>query len=165
MFRRKSAPQGHARWHVLAMTGALVWALILAGCGGSDPTDVVEPDPDVAPFVGDWQAESFVVTNLAKEDETLDITDAGSFSLNVQPSGFYTATLVVVDAPAPFVENGQLSVVGSSVRLSPSNGTSVTSSYAFDGPDRVELDGPTQFDFNNDGDFEAATAHIVLVRS
>lgn len=142
----------------------LVTTLFIIGCGSSDSTGVTEPDPDVAPFVGDWEAVTFDVTNLADDTEVFRVVAAGSFTLNVQPSGFYTAVLHISGAQ-PIPENGQLSVIGSSVRLSPNGGPAITASFEFMGSDRVELIGPTEFDFNFDGEPESATAHIVLERS
>jgi hypothetical protein len=141
----------------------LAAAVLLVGCGGSDPTDVTEPDPDVAPFVGTWEAVVFEVTNLADQDQVLDVVAIGSFSLNVQPSGFYTATLVVEESLN--VENGQLTVIGNSIRLGPTDGQATTAEYAFLGPNRVELNGPTEFDFNFDGEPETARARIILERT
>ncbi len=139
-------------------------SVFLTSCGGSDPAGIAEPDPDVAAFVGTWEAVAFEVTNLADDEQVFDVVAAGSFTLDVQPSGFYTAILHI-SGGQPIPENGQLSVIGASVRLSPTGGTGVTAEFEFQGPDRVELNGPTEFDFNFDGDPEAATAFILLERS
>lgn len=138
----------------------------VAACGGSSPSDVAAPDPAVEPFVGDWDATEFVVTSVSG-DMSFDLIEAtGLFTLNVQPSGSYTATLFIPDEmQQPAVENGTLSVVGGAVRLSPNQGTGATSAYRFDGPDTLTLDGPTEFDFNFDGTPEPATLHVVLERS
>jgi hypothetical protein len=154
--------RGHApRKFVLALL------LVLGACGGSSPSDVATPDPAVAPFVGDWDATEFEVTSLADTSIFFDLIEAtGLFTLNVQPSGAYTATLFIPDEmPQPAVENGTMSVIGDAVRLSPNQGPSATSAYEFEGPDRLILDGPTEFDFNFDGTFEPATLHVVLERS
>ena len=142
----------------------LASVLTLAACGGSDPSGIGDPNPDVAPFVGTWEAVAFEVTNLADEEQVFDVVAAGSFTLNVQPSGFYTAILHI-SGGQPIPENGKLSVIGESVRLSPTGGTGVTAEYEFQGPDRVELNGPTEFDFNFDGEPETASAYIVLERT
>jgi hypothetical protein len=153
---------GHApRMAILALL------LVLSACGGSSPSDVATPDPAVAPFVGDWNATEFEVTSLANDSISFDLIEAtGLFTLNVQPSGAYTATLFIPDEmQQPAVENGTMSVIGDAVRLSPNQGASATSAYEFDGPDILILDGPTEFDFNFDGSFEPATLHAVLERS
>jgi hypothetical protein len=157
----RSGGRRRAAWLTLwALTAPLFW-----GCGGSDVVGVGDPDPAVEPFVGDWEASEFVVTNLANPDQSVDVTEGGSFTLNVQPSGQYTAILDFPDSPTPGVELGQLSVVGNSVRLSPISGDPITSAYTFEGADRLILDGPTAFDWNRDGELEASTAHIVLERN
>ncbi|MEX2465816.1 MAG: hypothetical protein WD995_02835 [Gemmatimonadota bacterium] len=145
--------------------GWLILAVVLsAGCGGAEPTGIVEPDPEVEPFVGDWEASEFTVTNSADTTDPFDVTEGGSFTINVQPSGQYTAILEFPELPTPVVEVGQMSVVGNSITLRPQGGTPATSSYEFQGSDRLTLDGPTEFDFNRDGTPEPGEAHIVLQR-
>lgn len=148
------------------------WAGILltllavhAGGCGNDPIDVVDEDPSVAPFVGDWEATELLLTNEADPDaEPLDVLDqGGSFTINVQPSGTYTATLTFPSLP-PAVEIGDMTVVEGSLVLHPNGGSPVVSDFSFDGPDKVTLDGPTEFDFNFDGTPEDARAHFVLER-
>lgn len=145
--------------------GWLLCVAMAAACGDGDPADPVAPDPSVEPFVGDWEAEEFRVASAAAPQSEFElIAEGGSFTINVQPSGQYTAILELPDLPTPQVEIGQLSVIGESVRLDPQDAAAATSSFEFDGPDRVILDGPTEFDFNRDGTVEEATAHIVLER-
>lgn len=149
-----------------ALSLLLFAALILVtACGGSEGATGVEPDPAVAPFVGDWRATEFTVTSTQNAEVFFDLTDGGAFTINVQPSGLYTAIVEFPQLPAPVVEIGQLSVAGSSITLRPQGGTAATSSYSFDGPNRFSLDGPTQFDFNNDGTLDPATAFIRLQRA
>lgn len=167
-YERPVRPSGVAGKRPRARSGfGLALLLALGGCGGSSPSDVATPDPAVEPFVGDWAATEFVVTSVADEGTFFDLIDAtGLFTLNVQPSGAYTATLFIPDEmQQPSVENGTMSVVGAAVRLDPATGPSATSAYEFDGPDVLILDGPTEFDFNFDGTFEPATLHVVLERS
>lgn len=163
--RRPSGVRGDRRSVLMGMT--LVLLLALGSCGSSNPSDVATPDPAVEPFVGDWDATEFLVTSVADEATFFDLIAAtGLFTLNVQPSGAYTATLFIPDEMRePSVESGTMSVVGAAVRLDPTTGPSATSAYQFDGPDVVILDGPTEFDFNFDGTFEPATLHVVLERS
>lgn len=140
------------------------WALIALAFGCGDET-IPGPDPEVAPFVGTWDATEFTVTNLADTTVVADLLDNGSFFIVVEPSGLYTATLVYGQLD-PFPEVGQVSVSGSFITLTPSGGSPcpATSTYAFSGPDYVTLDGPTCFDFNLDGVREDATAHIEIER-
>lgn len=144
--------------------GIAIAALSLLGaCGGSDSIAVDLTDPLVRPFVGDWRATTFRVTSAANDTLAVEVLNNGSFTINVQPSGLYTATLLFLGTP--LVEIGSMSVSGSSVTLTPRNGPAATSLYAFDGPDQVTLDGVTEFDFNLDGTAEAANAHIELSRA
>lgn len=140
-------------------------ALLAAGCGDSSPTALTEPVPAVEPFVGEWHAVEFTVASVQDSTVSFDVTEGGAFSINVQPSGLYTAIVEFPDLPDPVVEIGQLSAVANSVTLRPQGGPAATSSYNFEGADRLILDGPTEFDFNADGELEAAEAHIVLERA
>lgn len=139
--------------------------LVLAGCGESPGDEIVGPDPAITPFVGTWDAEQFVVTNTADTTFVADLLISGSFFINVQPSGLYTATLVF-GGLTPFVEIGQLEVEAGFVTMNsqdvdPCPGAS---EYTFVADDRLELLGPTCFDFNLDGETEEAEAFIELVR-
>jgi len=142
--------------------GWLAWAWVaLAACGGEGG---VEPDPAVAPFVGTWDATVFTVTSDANPQLVADILSLGAFHITVEPSGQYTATLEIVGIPP---EIGQLTVIGSTIRLDPTTPASAptaTSSYVFLSADRLVLDGPTEFDFNFDDIDEPAQAHIELQR-
>lgn len=151
-----------AGWRV---SPPLLLVSILAGwaCSGSD---TVRADPEVAPFVGDWLATSMVLTSVANPDVHPDLIDVGAtFSVNIQPSGQYTAILLY--AGQSQTEIGQLTISGSMVTLQPSfpsNAAAATSTYSFPDANHLVLDGSTEFDFNLDGTDEAATAHIEFTR-
>lgn len=147
------------RWGVSAAL-----ALALSGCGDSGSAGPVL-DPAMEPFVGTWEATEFIVTSVADPDERIDILAGGSFTIVVEPSGQYTATLDIEGLPVPGVEFGQATVDGSSIILDPEEGPTAASTFVFDGPDRVTLEGSTEFDVNRDGTADAATALIVLERS
>jgi len=143
----------------------LMIAVVLFGTACGDDGGV-DADPSVAPFVGIWDAEVFDITSDADPSVVVDLLEFGAFYINIEPSGQYTATLEL--AVGSGVEIGQLTVVGSTVRLDPSQPPSaptVTSNYAFAASDYLILDGPTRYDFNFDqvAD-EPGTAHIELQR-
>jgi len=156
---RQWFPGGHRRLRAVAVG---LW-LAATGCSGSDG---VQPDPSVAPFVGDWLATSMVLTSAANPDVHPDLIAFGAtFSVNVQPSGQYTAILLY--AGQARTEIGQLAVSAGSVTLRPSypsGAQPATSSYSFSDADHFVLDGDTEFDFNLDGTPEAATAHMEFAR-
>lgn len=143
-----------------------VGVVLLAWTAGacSDSTGV-DDDPAVAPFVGDWEATVLTLTSPVSEDFTVDLIELGAtFTLNVQPSGTYTAVLTFMGQAQ--TEIGQVSVSGQTIILDrsfPTTDRSI-STYAFDGPDRLILDGDTEFDFNLDGTADPAIAHFELVR-
>ena len=143
--------------------GFLAVLLLLGGCSGG--SDTLQPDAAVAPFVGDWGASSLVVTSTANPDVHPDLIELGAtFTMNVQPSGQYTAILLYAGQSS--TEIGTVEVSGSTVTLHrdfPASSTS-SSTYAFEGSSRLVLDGDTQFDFNLDGTPEPARAHIVFER-
>lgn len=135
--------------------------VLLAGCNSDS---AVEPDPALAPFVGDWDATAIVITSAANPDISPDLIQLGAqFSLNVQPSGQYTAILLY--AAQSQTEVGTMSVSGGFVTMNrtfPTAATS-TSAFLFEG-NRLTLDGDTEFDFNLDGSPEPALAHFELLR-
>lgn len=145
---------------------AIVMVALGAACGGDQGPDV---DPAIAPFVGTWVADSLTITNQANPTQVANILDptfGGSFSINVQPSGQYTATLTVYAQANP--EIGWLSVINAST-LSltptiPAGRPVATASYVFQSDDYLILDGATEFDFNLDGTDEVALAHFELER-
>lgn len=141
--------------------GPLVAALLLAGCSSGG----VGPKTSIAPLVGDWQATALVITSVADPSIHPDLIQLGAtFTLNVQPSGQYTAILVYNGQPK--TEIGQLSVRGDSITLSPSSttsGSATTGTYSVDSSN-LTIDGDTEFDFNLDGQNEPAKAHIVFVK-
>jgi hypothetical protein len=143
----------------------VLFAMVALGgaCGGDDP---VEPDPAVAPFVGTWQADSLTISALPPDMTVANILGVGgSFFITVESSGQYTASLEILGQSSP--EIGQLTVLsGSTLRLTPTTppGPSVVATYFFARPDSLILDGPTEFDFNNDGTPEDAQAHFELTR-
>lgn len=145
--------------------GLSVWWLVLLTMGcGDDPVVVQPPEDRVAPFVGTWDAEAFTVTSDADTSTVADLTLDGSFVINIQPSGTYTATLVYGDL-SPIIEIGVLSPSESgTVTLRPNGGTPATSDYVFVREDYLQLDGPTEFDFNLDEVPDAGQAHIELQR-
>lgn len=136
---------------------------LAAACGGDQGPDV---DPKVEPFVGTWDADSLVIRSIADTTKFVNILDFGSFFITVEPSGQYTATIIVYGNASP--EIGQLGVLNSTtLTLTPTFPTGrpvATASYEFDGPDHLILDGATEFDINNDGIDESGEAHFELTR-
>ncbi len=141
-------------------------SLLLAVCGvaaGCGAGDTVAPDAALAILVGDWQADRFVVTNKANANQAPElIHDLGAqFSLNIQPSGQYTAILAYQGNP--LTEIGLLELAQGEVVFHVSYPSAETSRsrYTLAGT-RLTLDGETEFDFNADGKGDPASAHIEL---
>ena len=142
------------RWN--GWMGAVLTA-VATGCAGDGP-GITGPDPSIEAFVGTWDAEVFVVTSVAPPVVVADLLINGSFTINIQPSGLYTATLTFGQL-SPLIEIGQVSVTGNFLRLDPSGGARpcpVAAEYSFGAADYVTLNGPTCFDFNLDGELEDA---------
>ncbi len=144
--------------------GLLFLAFATTGCG-EGPVEIEPPEEDlVAPFVGTWDAEAFTVTSDADTTTVANLTMDGSFVINIQPSGTYTATLVYGDL-SPIIEIGVLRPSNSgTVTLQPNGGDPATSTFDFVQVDYLVLDGPTRFDFNLDEVLDPAQAHIELQR-
>ena len=135
---------------------AAVFLVVAVGaCGGGSGDGLTDPDPRIAPFVGTWDAETLTVTSLADTTIVADlIAIGGTFTLNVQESGTYTAQLAFPSADSlgiePFVEIGQMTVSDNVITLRPTTppGDPVSSEYTFLSDDLLRLEGPTEFDFN-----------------
>lgn len=140
--------------------GAMLLALLVAGCGG----EAVGPDVALAPLVGDWDATRLVLTSVANPQVKPDLVALGAaFRLNVQPSGLYTAILLYAEQSS--TEIGTLSVSGTTLTMRrdfPSRSTSAAV-FTISGS-RMTMDGDSKFDFNLDGTSEPALAHFELVR-
>lgn len=142
---------------------AFLLAAALAACGDDGSPNPIEPDPALAPFVGTWDAEVFTVTSDADPDIVADLMENGSFFINVQPSGTYTASLEFGGIPLS-PEIGQMTVSGDVITLNPNGAESATSKFTFISEEYLRLEGPTEFDFNLDGELEPAQAYIELRR-
>lgn len=133
-------------------------------CGDSDP---VSPNPEIDFLVGDWDAVRFEIAPNAAPDQSFDlIAEGGSFSLNVQPSGQYTAQLTVQGLPAP-PEIGTIDVEGDELvirRTTPAPETVTRATYSELASGRVVFSGPSQLDIDGDGTAEAITLEVEIVR-
>lgn len=145
-------------------------AVALGACGGSS-TELPPDPPDVEPFVGTWDAQVFRVTSDADTSIVADLIEiGGDFTLNVQPSGQYTAQLsfTVTDSLGiqPFVEIGEMSVSNGFVTLRPTvpPGSPASSAFTFVREDYLRLQGPTEFDFNLDEEPDPAQLLAELQR-
>lgn len=136
----------------LALIGAL-------GCAG-DPT---EPVLDPSFMVGEWLAESLVITSSADPGTFLDLRAEGAvFTISVQPSGRYTAILTGFGQSNS--EIGKLTVDGDQVVLMPELPPGPESRAVWERVGAsVILVGDTQFDFNGGGTNEPATLRQVLI--
>ena len=147
----------------LGRRGAVAALFVLGmACGG---VDEVGPDTSLGQFVGDWDADRFVVRNKANPAQAPELigTLGAQFSLNIQPSGAYTAILGYQGLS--ITEIGVLEVDGAEIIFHvsfPAPGSS-RSRYALTGT-RLTLDGDTEFDFNLDRVPDPAEAHIELRR-
>jgi hypothetical protein len=129
------------------------------GCQG-DPT---EPDFNPDFMVGDWLAESLVMTSVANPEVVADLTTLGAkFTLSVQPSGRYTAILEGFGLSSS--ESGKLTVDGAFVVLMPEAPPGPESQALWERVgDTVILEGESDFDFNLDGTTEPAMLRQVLI--
>lgn len=135
---------------------------LLLGCGKDS---LVAPDADLAFLVGDWDATRFVVQSMRDPQTAPDLIRAlgATFSLNVQPSGQYTAILVYQGNPV--TEIGLLEVVGEDVVFHvsfPSKDT--TRSRLTRSSMGITLVGDTEFAFVPGGAPQPAIATIDLIK-
>jgi hypothetical protein len=119
---------------------------------------------DLAPLVGTWRAQALVISNKANPSQSFNlIQEGGEFTLSILGSGQYVATLVVFGQPA--VEMGTMRASGNSFTITPTShdGPPTSGTWRFEGEILI-LDGDTEFDFNQDGTRQAASAHFELFR-
>ena len=142
--------------------GLSLLSLSFLGCGDPVPTG---PDPLIEPFVGNWAATAFVLTSSVSDRVSIDLIQlGGTFNLNIQPSGSYTAILVY--AGLGQTEIGTISVTATTVALNrefPTRENEV-STYQFVGDTVLILDGDTEFDLDFDGQKDPTLAHFELLR-
>ena len=143
---------------LLVVTGIVAIGAI--GCQG----DPIEPEFNPDFMVGNWLADSLVLTNLANPEEFTDIVaDLGAvFTLSVQPSGRYTAILTQTGQSSS--ESGRLTVDAEYVVLMPElpPGPESRSLWERVG-DSVILEGESEFDFNRDGTDQPVMVRHVLI--
>ena len=142
--------------------GLSLLSLSLLGCGEPVPTG---PDPLIEPFVGDWAATAFVLTSSVSDQVSIDLIQlGGTFDLNIQPSGSYTAILVYAGLGQS--EIGTISVTATTVALNREFPTrkNAVSAYQFVGDTVLILDGDTEFDLDFDGQADPTLAHFELLR-
>ena len=142
--------------------GLSLLSLSFLGCADPVPTG---PDPLIEPFVGNWAATAFVLTSSVSDQVSIDLIQlGGTFNLNIQPSGSYTAILVY--AGLGQTEIGTISVTATTVALNrefPTRENEV-STYQFVGDTVLVLDGDTEFDLDFDGQKDPTLAHFELLR-
>ncbi len=139
--------------------GALA-VVAVASLGCSDATGVSLED-----LTGTWVATQYSFTNLADPTQSMDLISAGGgLTLTVEATGDYTATLVV-PGDAPEVITGTVSVAGDTLTISESGQGSPTPYLASRSGGTLTLTSDEEeFDFDDDGVEEPASARIVLVR-
>ena len=145
------------RPRLLVLIGIVMIGVI--GCGEGP----VEPAFDPMFMVGNWLAESLVVTSVANPEVVFDLTALGAvFTLSVQPSGRYTAILEGFGQSSS--EFGRLTVDGPDVVRMPESppGEESRALWELVG-ESVILEGETDFDFDLDGTPEAGIRREVLI--
>ena len=147
----------------VARLSALMLAFVASGCGGDDDSTGPQVNPDF--MVGEWIAESMVVTSKANPEVAPDITQPPSnatFTLSVQPSGRYLAILAGYGQSSS--ESGVLTVEGQYVIFMRQLPSPEESRARWERADSsVILEGDTDFDFNLDGTTEPATLRTEIV--
>jgi len=133
------------------------------GCGGDDIVEA-DPTPSIPSLATGRPQSSPSPVSYTPHSVVAGLSEAGAtFDLNVQPSGQYTAILILNTQSQ--TEVGQMEVSGNEITLRPTippsaeakMGTFSTNANGFEG------DGVTQFDANEDGTPESAQAHFRFV--
>src|SRR5688572_9791782 len=144
------------------LTVAFVLLATALGCSGGEP---IGPEQSVEFLVGNWDAERFTVKSKSNPEVAPELIGGlgASFSVNVQPSGAYTAILTYQGSP--FTEIGTITVEGNEIvfHVSFPAGDTNRSRFTLTEP-RLVLVGDTEFDFDLNGQDEPAEAIIELRR-
>lgn len=153
----KSPLSARNRVRLFAVIGAVVFGA--SGC----KEGTTEPDLNPDFMVGEWLADSLVMTSVANPEVVADLVALGAvFTLSVQPSGRYTAILSAPGGSSS--ESGRLTVDGMYVILMPEFPPGPESLALWERVgDSVILEGESDFDFNLDGMDEAAMLRQVLI--
>ena len=158
--KRPFNAENRSRLLVLVSAVVIGAATIGAMACGSDPSG-----PDLNPdfMVGDWSADSLVMTSAANLAVTADLRALGAaFTFLVEPSGRYTAILEGFGQSSS--EIGKLTVDGAEVVLMPESPAGPESRALWERVgNSVILEGDSDFDFNLDGTTEPATLRQLLV--
>ena len=147
------------RHHRLTPALLIASVALLSSCGGDS---LLEADADIAFLVGDWDATRFVVQSKANPEVHPDLIGGlgAKFSVNVQPSGQYTAILVYQGNP--FTEIGLISIQGGDIIFHVSFPEPATNRSKFTSPSsgRLTLVGDTEFQFIPGAEPQPAIATI-----
>lgn len=153
----------------LALLGLMAPGLA-AGCSGG-----TEPEREgLAPFVGSWDASSFVLRALQPSTplDRLDLIGLGvTLELTVNALGSFVMVQTVPGAEAPFRDEGRLTVDpdrGSvTLTFDSSPGDPLTGSFQFSDERRtLTLNLPeADFDFDGDGEGDPARSRIVFQKA
>lgn len=141
-----------------SLTLALAGSLLL---GSAACSDSLAPE-DVA---GTWDATSLVFTSVAAPATNSGNLIAAGFSLSLTLNASGTASVTIDDGTGPTTDTGTFTIDGSDLTLTlggdPSTGTIELNGNTL----TVRLTTGVDFDFDDDGVDEAATAVIVLSRA
>jgi hypothetical protein len=143
------------------LTISAVALILMAACTDATGGTGVEPD-DLA---GTWTSTSFVLTSVATPTVSLDLVavDGAVVTLVLGTDGTYTFTFVsnVEDTEN---ETGTYTVVGNTLSTTPTGtGGPETMAISRNG-DTMTLTMDDDFDFDDNGTFDAAVLVIVLTR-
>lgn len=135
-------------------------------CGITGCIDnTVDPELTEVDFlVGVWEADEMLMISDDDPDRIVDLIQAfdASFTLSVEPSGRYEASLSL-GGGTPLTETGTLSVEGDSLTFDPDNAPESRSRFELqDDGSRLILEGPSSFDFDGDLEEEPATLRLEL---
>jgi hypothetical protein len=139
--------------------------LLLCACLVSCSDPGTGNSKELAPLVGTWRAQALVLTNKVNTSQSLDLVGEGAvFTLSILSSGQYSATMQAFGQSLP-PEVGTFRISGNQFTITPTShdGPPTSGTWRFQGAILI-LDGDTEYDFNQDGVRELATAHFELAR-
>jgi hypothetical protein len=154
------------------LSRVLILALVAAAC--SDDGVTTEADP-LAPFVGTWNASSFVYTSVENSAVSVPVLQAipgSSVSVVIAADGSFLAPLNL----GPQTNGETVSIPGT---ITPEGGSKITVTFetnpfftapldvtfSFQTANTLSWEAPATFDFNQDGEGTPAILTVVFQRN
>lgn len=116
-------------------------------------------------MVGTWHAAQYIMTDKSNPLNQVDLISFGlQVTLIIQNSGHYQSNMII-PGDTTYVDTGMLSLSGTQLTVDSDSEAPTTMTCEMSGNHMTLTDPNSEFDFNDDGTDEPATATVVLIKS